>query len=278
MKPAKFAVSTGIYALTFGWLLTHLRGRATLVRRVATITAVVLALEVALIALQAGRGTTSHFNQTTTLNGWITLSTGVAILTLWVASIVVAVAVMRQRFESPALSASLRWGLGVTILGAAVGIYMAAPTSSQMDTLRTGVRPAYIGAHSVGGADGGPGVPVVNWSTEHGDLRVPHFVGLHALQVLPLLGWALARSRRRSDAERARLLHVAGASYAGLTAVLFWQALRGQPVLEPDALTWAALGLWAALTTGAAVAVTRRGVPHGLSSPGRRETGREASR
>lgn len=259
MKPAKFAVSTGVYSLTFVWLLSHLEGRPALVRRAARITAWVFLVEVGLIALQAARGTTSHFNQTTTLNGWITLTTGVAILVLWGASVVVGVALLRQRFRDPAFGWSLRLGLWITVAGAAVGIYMATPTAAQMEVLGTGARPAYIGAHSVGGSDGGAGVPVAGWSTEHGDLRVAHFAGLHALQVLPLLAWLVGRSRRARTAEqRTGLVVVAGASYAALVGLLLWQALRGQSVVHPDALTLGALAGWAALTAGAAAVALRR--------------------
>ena len=83
------------------------------------------------------------------------------------------------------------------------------------------------GAHTVGAADGGPGLPGTGWSTEHGDLRVAHFLGLHALQALPLVALVLPR-RRFADATRVRLILTAGGSYVALFGILLWQALRGQ--------------------------------------------------
>jgi hypothetical protein len=104
----------------------------------------------------------------------------------------------------------------------------------------------------VGAPDGGPGLPGTGWSVEHGDLRVPHFIGLHGLQVLPICVWLLTR-RRVDESRRARLAVLAGGSYAALFLILIWQALRGQPIVSPDAVTLVALLVWAVLTVGLAV-------------------------
>ena len=75
---------------------------------------------------------------------------------------------------------------------------MPRPTAAQLATLRAGQPTPVIGAHALGAPDDGPGLPVTHGSTAGGDLRVPHFIGLHGLQLLPLAGWLLGRHRRRS--------------------------------------------------------------------------------
>ena len=81
-------------------------------------------------------------------------------------------------------------------------------------------------------------------------MRVPHFVGLHAFQALPLMAWLIAR-RGWTRASQLRLIAIAGAGYAGLLGILTWQALRGQSILRPDALTLTAIVM---LVTMAALA------------------------
>jgi hypothetical protein len=128
---------------------------------------------------------------------------------------------------------------------------MTQPTASQLDAARAGQRMTIAGAHTVGAPDGGPGVIGTGWSTQHGDLRVPHFIGLHALQVLPIVALLLVR-RQVPSQTRVRLMIVGGVSYAALYVILVVQALRGVPLTAPDAATVTQLGGWAVATAASA--------------------------
>jgi hypothetical protein len=85
----------------------------------------------------------------------------------------------------------------------------------------------HLNQHTVGAPDGGPGLPGLGWSTRAGDLRIAHFLGLHSLQVVPLLGWWLAR---RLPRQAVLLTWLGAAAYAGLVGALFAQAMAGVPL------------------------------------------------
>jgi hypothetical protein len=219
-------------------------------RVVGWTTAVTLVLEMVIISLQAARGTTSHFNVGTAFDGVLWTLMGLAIVVQTLTSVAVAVALWRQRFADRALGWALRLGMTITIVGAFTGGLMTQPTDAQIAAARAGHAMTIAGAHTIGAADGDPGLPGTGWSTRHGDVRVPHFVGLHALQALALVAVALAW-KRLSDPTRVRLILTAGGSYVALFSILLWQALRGQSVIAPDMLTIAALAAWATITAAA---------------------------
>jgi len=255
LKPAKFAASIAIYGFTLVWMFRFLPDWPRLRSRVGWVTAGVGLLETALVALQAWRGTTSHFNVAAPFDRTVFAVMGAAILVQWIASLALVAVVWRQRFDDRALGSALRAGLALAVVGAGMGGLMTRPTAAQIDAVRTTGRMTVSGAHTVGAPDGGRGLPGTMWSSEHGDLRVPHFFGLHALQVLPLIAIGLGRLQRRiSDDDRLRLVRVTGFSYAALTAILLWQALRGQSVVAPDETTLIALVAWALATAVAALA------------------------
>ncbi len=241
LKPLKFAISNAVYGATLIWLLTFVEGRPRLVATVAGVTAFGLGVEMLLIAGAAALGTTSHFNVSTPAQTLVWATMGTLIVAVWLMNLVAAVLLLRQRLPHPALAWGLRLGLLVSFVGMAVAFLMTSPSSAQLAAAESGRALPTVGAHSV--ADGGPGLPLVGWSTIGGDLRAPHFIGLHGLQVLPLLGWLLTLSAAPwlRAAHRAGLVGIGGLLYLGLVAILTWQALRGQPVIAPDALTLAAL-------------------------------------
>jgi hypothetical protein len=247
LKPLKFALSTAIYSLTLAYVFRWLPDWPRLRRFVGWTTAIVFVLEVALIDAQAWRGTTSHFNVSTPLDATIFVVMGGAILLQTLVSVAVAVALWRQRLTDRPLGWALRFGMTLTIVGALTGPLMTRPTAAQLTDARAGARMTVAGAHSVGGVDGGPGLPVTGWSREHGDLRVPHFIGLHAIQALALVAVVLRRWRR-PESVRVRAVLAATASYALLFVLLLWQALRGQSVTAPDATGLASMAIWAVLT------------------------------
>ncbi|HEV8570414.1 MAG TPA: hypothetical protein VGQ92_25550 [Actinoplanes sp.] len=257
LKPFKFAVSLGIYGITIAWMLSLLPRRSRVAEWAATVIVAMATIEMIIIVSQVVRGQTSHYNETTPLNTALWQSMGTSIMVLFIAHFVIALVVVRQRLADRAATYAVRLGLGLALLGMLAAVPMVLPNQA----------PAGVddisGAHTVGLPDGGPGLPLVGWSTVGGDLRIGHFVGLHALQALPLLAILLAalsrRVRRLDEDTCARLLVVAGGAYAVLTMTLTWQALRGQPLLRPDALTLAAWAALAAATAAGAAAVLARG-------------------
>src|SRR4051794_34368825 len=253
LKPFKFAVSLGVYGLTLAWMLSLLPRRSRVAEWAGTVVVATAAAEMVVIVGQVLRGQTSHYNETTPLNAALWQVMGTSIMILFAAHLVIAIVVLRQRPADRAAAYAIRLGLGLSLLGMLAAVPMVLPRD-------TG-RPGIAGAHSVGVADGGPGLPLVGWSTVGGDLRIGHFVGLHALQALPLLALLLKRflGARLEEGTRARLLLVAGVAYGVLTMLLTWQALRGQPLLRPDALTLAAVSALVLATGTAAAAVVARG-------------------
>lgn len=249
LKPAKFAASTAIYCFTVAWLLTYIEIWPRLTRWMARLIAGVIVLEVVIIDYQAARGLASHFNVGTALDATLFSIMGTAIGLLWLCSIVIAVTLFRQPFTDRAWGWALRLGMAITVLGAGMGAMMLGPTHAQLEQARAGHGMPTVGAHTVGAPDGGPGLPGTGWSTEHGDMRVPHFFGMHAVQILPFVALLLTRfGKARPNAQRAALVKIAAVSYAALVSILMWQALRGQSIVAPDQAALIAVAVWAAFT------------------------------
>ncbi len=263
LKPTKFAISISLYTFTLLWFLgsisTDKPWRKWLVSILGWTVALTFTAEWLAIITQAARGTTSHFNVSSTFDAALWGLMAISIMILWIANFIIAGLLLFQRFENSAFAWSLRLGLIITIVGMGLGYLMTSPTALQMAQWETGEPVTIVGAHSVGVPDGGEGLPFVNWSTQGGDLRIGHFVGMHALQVIPFLGWLVMRRRRLNRGQQTALVWTGAAGYLSITLLLTWQALRAQSIIQPDALTLGVFGSIVAVTLLAALTILRLG-------------------
>ncbi|MGQ4450070.1 hypothetical protein ACN6LK_000713 [Streptomyces griseus] len=260
-KPFKFSVSFVAYCLTLAWMLTLLTRGRRIGRWAGHVVVVTSLVEMVIITVQVVRGKRSHFNTATAFDSALWNTMGMTIVVLWAATLVIAVLLLRTRIADRAEALAVRGGLLIALAGAALGFLMTLPSESQQAVGNLDASDA-IGAHSVGVPDGGPAMALTGWSTTGGDLRAPHFVGMHALQLIPLLLIALVLlaprfAPLRDAGVRLRLVRVAVAGYAALVALITWQALRGQPLIHPDGITLAAAGAILAAVAGGAWAALR---------------------
>jgi len=239
-KPFKFAISFALYALTYAWLLTL----STRARRfgwwLGTVIAVSSWFEMAVIVGQVIRGRQSHFNVSTPLDSALYIAMGIGVVVLWSASALAALLLAFSKLPDRAAASAIRFGLLASFVGMTAGFLMLLPSPDQLPAAPNGL----LGGHAVGAPEDARSMLVTGWSLTGGDLRVPHFLGLHGLQVLPLVAMALALVIH-GERLRRNLVRVAGVGYGGLVLLTAWQALRGQPLLAPDERTLAALAVLA---------------------------------
>jgi len=69
-------------------------------------------------------------------------------------------------------------------------------------------------------------IPVVGWSREVGDLRIPHFIATHMMQILPLLGLFLDKMKYSPR----MLVALATVILVIMSAIFFDWALAGKSV------------------------------------------------
>jgi hypothetical protein len=197
------------------WFAAYLdRGR----RRFVSLSLVLaMVIEMVLITLQAARGQASHFNQATTFDAVVFATMGVVIA--YAAAVAVYVLVRLVREPPAALPRPVVTGIWLGMV-----VFLVA-------NVEGAVMVAHLG-HTVGAPDGGPGLPYLNWSTAAGDLRVAHFVGMHAIQALPLAGLAFAALERRGALRSAAAATwIAAAVYMAVVVALAFAAFAGVPVI-----------------------------------------------
>ncbi|CAN5598837.1 hypothetical protein BH11BAC2_BH11BAC2_06170 [soil metagenome] len=176
-KPIKFALSIGLFSWTMGLYCTYLLNFDTITYSWWVV--ILLGFEVVYIAIQAARGKLSHFNNSSPFYSFMFTLMGLAISALVFYTAYVGFLFFINDF--PQLPEYYLWSIRIGIL-----IFIIFSFEGFLMGARL--------AHTIGGTDGGPGIPFLNWSTKYGDPRVAHFIGMHALQVLPLLSFYVLKN------------------------------------------------------------------------------------
>jgi hypothetical protein len=217
IKPIKFSVSFATFVWTVSLFLTAVRVPGWQRRLVRRVMASSIVAEMLCLAAQAWRNTPAGsgdltdylLQQGTTI--MVSLNT---LVTVW---LLVVFCGKRERIKLAdyAQIIAIRVSIGIFLVGNAVGGYMLTR-----------------GSHTVGATDGGPGLPFVNWSTIGGDLRIAHFIAIHAIQIVPLFAWILWQmTPRPAIRQRSRAVLVVALLVSLAVGGTFLQAMAAQPFL-----------------------------------------------
>ncbi len=217
IKPIKFFLSATVYLWTLAILLNHLKAMyPRSVRFISWSVVVAMVVENAAISFQAARGVRSHFNESSLFDGIIFGVMGLFIMWNTFVIIYAMVLFFRSAYSLPtAYIWGVRLGFVLFILGSSIGGAMIGAQS-----------------HNVGVATGGPGLPFVNWSTLGGDLRIAHFMGLHALQIIPLAGYLLSQNKPVRSRWATVAIVVIALLYGVAVVGLYQQAMSGIPLIS----------------------------------------------
>jgi hypothetical protein len=215
IKPTKFVFSVAIFALTIAWFFGYVRPERRKAASLRAAVAVIIAagsFEIIYISWQAGQGLASHFNRSSTFYEIMYGLMGVGALSLVAATLPLAWEIGRR--PAPGLNshyvAAVVIGLVMCfVLGGGFGIYMSQ---------QSGHAVGRIGGHSL----------LFGWNRAGGDLRIAHFLGIHAQQAIPILGML---TRGLSAPLRWTMLVGGSVAYAALAVALFSEALQGRPLL-----------------------------------------------
>ena len=214
IKPIKFCLSITIFVWTVAWMLHYFPTTSRWRKFVSKSIFIAMIIEILVILVQAGRGTSSHFNMESEFDRIMFGAMGFMIILTTVASIVLFLMFV---FKKPNLEkvyyCSILIGISIFLLAS----YMGSIMITNM-------------AHSVGVEDGGPGIPFFNWSTEGGDLRAAHFFGLHAFQIFPLFAFCIDKKTNIQVSGRMAALLVFTLLYLTLLLYVFFKSMNGVPL------------------------------------------------
>lgn len=206
-KPFKFAFSTFLFVWVMGWYCYYLPNfNIQLFNRSVII---LLGFEIAYIAFQAGKGQLSHYNLSTPVYAGLYSLMAIAATLVTLYTAYVGILFFLNQF--PTLPNYYLWSIRIAIILFVIFSFEGFLMGSKLN-------------HSVGALNDNSNWLIIGWSKTVGDLRVAHFIGMHALQILPILAYYVLRSTP--------LTIIIGILYGLLALITLIQAILGKPLSD----------------------------------------------
>lgn len=215
LKPLKFSISISIYLLTVGYLISKYPYSKRKKNLINHITMWSLLLEFLIILYQGSRGVQSHYNIATNFDAILFMLMGVFVGINVLTMVLFIIDTVRLKLKT---TKSVQWAILMGWLVVFFGSWVGGQMIAQM-------------GHNIGVSDGGEGLPLVNWSTIGGDLRIAHFFGLHGIQVIPFFAIWLSKKWRFSNRKQIIVVTLFALTYASWIGLTFYQAKQGMALL-----------------------------------------------
>ena len=204
-KPFKFAVSIGLFSWTMALYCDYLSDFNVTPFNWTVIT--LFGFELIYIIFQASKGQLSHFNISTPTHSLIYSLMGLIAVLVTLYTAYIGLLFLTQSF--PNLPNYYVWSIRLGILIFIVFSFEGGLMGSRMN-------------HSVGAINDNSNWWILGWSKTVGDLRVSHFIGMHALQILPLLSFYIFKNTKATI--------IISIIYGLLATTTLVQALKGKPI------------------------------------------------
>lgn len=206
-KPFKFACSTLTFVWAMAWYCYYLPDFNSSLFSWSMI--ILLGFEIIYIAIQASRGQQSHYNTSTPIYSFLfsLMAIAATLATLYTAYI----GILFCKDSFPELPIYYLWAIRMGIFIFVIFSFEGFAMGSRLN-------------HSIGALNDNSNLFILGWSKTVGDLRVSHFIGMHALQVIPLLSFFVLKNTK--------LTLGISVLYLFLALLTLIQALKGQPLIK----------------------------------------------
>jgi hypothetical protein len=233
LKPFKFSISSLVFISSILYFLKYIPNKKFILLT-NKIVSYGLMIELIIIFFQAYRGKMSHFNNQTFEDFILFQIMAITIVCVWLGfGVYTWKLVKASEYGDELIFKGIQVGAIITFLTMPFAFTMPQPSKTQLREIiknksQIGL---VVGSHTVEEKDPSQTYPLTGWAKTGGDLRIAHFLGLHAIQILPILAFLLNGLHFTISMQK-WILRTTGFFYFILVVAVLVQALKGIPILR----------------------------------------------